>query len=203
MTGGRSCPATRVEGAFDAPTRAIHFALAAFGIAAVVSGQFAGDYRHPVHPGFSVHRWIGIGMGAALLARMLWGITGPVALRFSQWLPPSREKLSVAFQDVVLLARLQLPERDAHEGFAGLVQIAGLLAFLWMAITGAILFAFLDPGARTTGWLHAVKELHEGGQAAVLAYLALHVGAVVLHSLMGKPIWRRMAFGALRGNTER
>jgi hypothetical protein len=35
MTGGRSCPATGAEGAFDAPTRTIHLAI--LGIAAVVS----------------------------------------------------------------------------------------------------------------------------------------------------------------------
>jgi len=198
MTGGRSCPTAGAEGAFDAPTRTIHLALAILGIAAVVSGQFAGDYRNAAHPGFAVHRWIGIGMGAALLARLLWGIAGPRDLRFSQWLPVNKARLSVAFQDIALLGRLQLPERETHEGLAGLVQTVGLLAFLWMAATGTILFAYLEPGARATGWLRAVKELHEGGQVVVLAYLALHLGAVVLHSLAGKPIWRRMAFGALR-----
>jgi len=37
MTGGRSCPATGAEGAYDAPTRTIHPVLAVLGIAAVVS----------------------------------------------------------------------------------------------------------------------------------------------------------------------
>lgn len=34
---------------------------------------------------------------------------------------------------------------------------------------------------------------------AILGIAAvLHLGAVVLHSLAGKPIWRRMVFGARR-----
>jgi cytochrome b len=198
MTGERSWPAAGAEAAFDAPTRTIHLALAILGIAAVLSGQFADDYRNATHIGFTVHRWIGIGMGAALLARVLWGIAGPRVSRFSKWLPVTRARLSLALQDIVLLGRLQLPERKGHEGLAGLVQAIGLLAFLWMAATGAILFAYLEPGARARGWLHALKDLHEGGQAVVLAYLGLHLGAVVLHSLAGKPIWRRMAFGARR-----
>jgi cytochrome b len=203
MTGARPSSAAGATAVFDAPTRLIHLALALLGIAAVVSGQFAGDYRNAAHTGFTVHRWIGIGMGAALLARTLWGLAGPRAVRFSQWLPVTRARLSVALQDIVLLGRLQLQERESHEGLAGLVQTVGLLAFLWMAATGAILFAYIEPGARATGWLRAVKELHEGGQAVVLAYLVLHIGAVVVHVLTGRPIWRRMAFGTLRKEAPR
>jgi len=35
---------------YDATTRLIHLLLAAVGIAALVSGQFSGDYRRPVLP---------------------------------------------------------------------------------------------------------------------------------------------------------
>jgi len=203
MTGGRSWPAARAEAAFDAPTRAIHLALALLGIAALVSGQFADDYRDASHPGFSVHRWLGIGMGAALLVRFLWGFAGPRGLRFSQWLPVTKARFAIVLQDIALLRRLRLPEREAHEGLAGLVQAVGLLAFLWMAATGTVLFAYLESGVRATGWLHAVKEGHEGGQSVLLVYLSLHLGAVVVHSLAGRPIWRRMAFGALRKEAPR
>ena len=204
MTGGQAFPAAVGEQAeFDAPTRTIHLALALLGIAALVSGQFAHDYRDAVHPGFAVHRWIGIGMGAVLLARFLWGFAGPRALRFSQWLPVTKKRLSAVLQDIVLLRSLRLPERTPHEGLAGLVQALGLLAFLWMAVSGAILFAYLEPGARAMGWLRAVKEGHEGGQAVVLAYVGLHVGAVALHSLAKRPIWRRMAFGPARREAPR
>jgi cytochrome b len=178
---------------YDAATRLIHLLLAALGVAAVVSGQFADDYRRLSHPGFDVHKWIGAGMGAAVLARLAWGFAGPAAVRFSSWLPVTAGRLARAGRDLRELLRLKLPvHEEGHEGLAGVVQAIGLLAFAWMAASGALLFAFLEPGARATGWLRLVKELHEGGQVVVLAYLALHVGAVLANALAGRPLWRRM-----------
>lgn len=178
---------------YDPATRLIHFLLATLGVAAVVSGQFAGDYRHAAHAGYDIHKWIGLAMAAALLARLAWGLAGPAAIRFSRWLPVSAGRLALAWQDLAGLARLRLPvHEEGHGGLAGVAQAIGLVAFAWMAVSGALLFAYLEPGARASGWLRAVKELHEGGQAVVLGYLALHVGAVLANALAGRPLWRRM-----------
>src|SRR4051812_7657008 len=153
--------------AYDLPTRLIHLGLAVLGIAALISGQFAEDYKLGAHRGFDIHSWIGLGMGGALVIRVLWGSLGLAQWRFSRW-------------------------REAHPGIAGWVQAIGLLAFAWMAVSGAVLFAYLEPGSRAVGWVRVVKELHEGGQAVVIGYVVLHVGAVIAHSLIGQPIWRRM-----------
>ena len=178
---------------YDPASRLIHLLLAVLGVAAVISGQFAGDYRRASHPGLDLHQWIGLAMAGALLARLAWGLAGPAAMRFSRWLPLTRERLAFVRRDLHALARLRLPEHDeGHAGLAGLVQAVGLLAFAWMAASGVVLLAYLEPGARASGWIRAVKELHEGGQAVVLAYLALHVGAVLVHGLAGQPVWRRM-----------
>jgi len=178
----------------DPATRLIHLALVLFGLAALLSGQFADDYKRAAHPGFTIHGWTGIGMALALGVRLLWGLVGPRAVRFSQWVPVTRQRLGYVAEDVGWLLRLRMPHRATHEGLAGLVQFAGLIAFAWMAATGAVMFYALEPGARTTGWLHLVKELHEAGQGAVIAYLALHGGAVVLHAFTGDDGWRRMLF---------
>jgi cytochrome b561 len=37
-----------------------------------------------------------------------------------------------------------------------------------------------------------VKEIHEMGEPLIRLFLALHVGAVLLHTLCGKAIWKRM-----------
>lgn len=177
---------------YDAGTRLIHLALVVLGIAALVSGQFAGDYRREIHAGFDVHRWLGVAMALAVAARLVWGVLGPKEARFAAWLPVTRARLRIVGEDIAALARLRLPVHAGHEGLAGLVQAIGLAAFAWLAITGAVLFAWLEPGVRAAGWPRAVKELHEAGQAVVLAYLAVHAGAVLVHALAGDPSWRRM-----------
>jgi len=184
---------------YDAATRLIHLSLVLLGVAALVSGQFAGDYRRAVHSGFDIHRWIGLGMALAVLARLAWGFAGPKEVRFSEWLPVTRRRLVLVGEDLAALARFRLPQRAGHEGLSGLVQAIGLAAFTWMAVTGALMFAWLEPGARATGWLRAVKELHEGGQVVAIGYVVLHAGAVLAHAFAGDPVWRRMfAAGARR-----
>lgn len=178
----------------DALSRAIHLALVICGVAALVSGQFAGDYKAILHPGYTLHRWIGAAMAAWLGARVFWGIVGPRLMRFSAWWSTTRVRLKLIGQDIVVLMRFKLPARAIHEGLAGLVQAIGLIAFAWMAITGLLLFAWLEPGARATGWMRVMKELHEGGQAAVYGFLGLHAGAVVAHAFAGDDAWRHMFF---------
>jgi cytochrome b len=178
---------------YDAATRLIHLLLALLGIAALVSGQFADDYRRALHTGFDIHRWIGIAMASALAVRIVWGFVGPSTVRFAQWLPVTPARLRSCAADVADLLRLRLPMREGHDGLAGLIQAIGLAAFAWMAATGTLMWIYLEPGTRATGWLHTVKELHEGGQVVAIAYVTLHAGAVLAHSLAGHPLWRRMA----------
>ena len=178
---------------YDVPTRSIHLLLALGAIAALVSGQFAGDFRRAAHPGFDVHRLIGLAMALIVALRLAWGVAGPAAARFSSWLPLTRARLAKVREDAAGLLRLRLPMREGHDGLPGLVQAIGLLAFAWMAVTGALMFAYLEPGARPVGWMRAVKELHEAGQPVAIAYLVLHVGAAIAHSIAGHPVWQRIA----------
>ncbi len=175
-------------------TRSIHLALVAFGMLALISGQFAGDYKSAEHAGFDIHRWCGLGMALVVALRVLWGFAGPRKNRFSTWFPLTRARLLPAWQDIVALTRLVLPSRPLHQGLAGLVQMLGLFAFVWMAVSGATLFVWLVPGGAATGAISFTKELHEGGQVIVWAYLAPHVGAVVAHALAGHALWRPMFF---------
>jgi len=60
------------EQRYGPATRLIHFLLAVLGVAAVVSGQFAGDYRRLSHLGFDLHKWLGAVLANALAGRPLW-----------------------------------------------------------------------------------------------------------------------------------
>ena len=43
-----------------------------------------------------------------------------------------------------------------------------------------------------------VEELHETGESMIPLYLFLHVGAVILHTISGNSVWKRM-FSFTRG----
>ena len=123
--GGNRQTAGAVPDAIDALTRSIHLAMVVCGMAALMSGQFAGDYKSADHGGFVIHRWCGIAMALVMLVYVARGLSGAAAQRFSSWIPFNRRRLQSVWQDVLTLTRLQLPERPLHGGLAGLVQAAG------------------------------------------------------------------------------
>jgi cbb3-type cytochrome oxidase subunit 3 len=92
------------------------------------------------------------------------------------------------------LCRLQLPERPTHVGMAGLAQALGLFVFLLLALSGIFLFFTIDPGHKSRGIVHAVKEFHEVGLFLILLFLSMHMGAVTMHALRGHHLWRKMIF---------
>lgn len=179
---------------YPAALRLVHLALATLCLVAWVSGQFADDYKRPVHVGFSTHEIIGIGFSIALALRILIGFTGPAQGRFFAWFPFTRKNLRLMIDDLGSMVQLRLPERAPHEGLAGLVQFLGLLAFLMIASTGTVLAIYLEPGTRAAGWLHSVKEIHEAAQVLIPVYLGLHVGGTLVHALVGQDLWREMFF---------
>ena len=174
----------------DAGSRLIHLVLALSGVAAVATGDFADDGVL----GFRIHAWFGIAFALAVGLRVLWGLAGPREMRFATWVPRNRAQLQPALEDVLGLFRLCLPQRPLHGGLAGVIQALGLAVFAWMAVTGVPLFFLVEPGVRAAGWIKVFEELHEAGEGLVYAYLALHVGAVVLHALAGDSSWRAMFF---------
>lgn len=174
----------------------IHLGIMVLGIAAWLTGEGADDYKKIEHSGFTLHSWIGIGLTTLVLIRLLLGLFGPSSMRFSQWMPYTAERLRLAGDDLRGLLRLRLPDRQSHEGLAGVVQTFGLLVFLLMSATGGLMFFLMEPGQKARGLVHDIKEIHEIGGPLILLFLSLHAGAVVLHTLTGKPVWRRLFFPA-------
>lgn len=184
----------------DGLTRFIHLGLTVFGLLALITGFFAGDYKDPHHAGFSFHKWFGIGLATFLALRLWHGFLGPQEAQFREWVPYTRERLLFILEDIMTLLKFQFPERPPRQGLSGLVQTFGLAAFAWMGTTGALMFFFMTPGGKARGFLHLIKEMHEAGWWLALVFLCIHGGAVILHALAGQDLWRPMFFLQRRSN---
>ena len=182
------------KGRPDLTLRLIHLGIMIFALSAWLTGEWGEDYKKGAHLGFTLHKWLGMGLTLPLVLRLLYGMIGPADLRFSRWVPWTGERLQHAWRGVKGVLLLNPPDRTAHLGMAGIIQAAGIALFAWMAATGSILFLFLEPGRRASGPLRGVMELHEAGEGLIPAYLIVHVGAVTIHALFGRQIWRKMLF---------
>lgn len=178
----------------DEITRLIHLGLTVFGILALITGLWAGDYKRVHHLGFSLHKWLGLTLSFFMVWRIWNGFFGAKENLFNQWVPYSPDRIKMVVEDGLNLLRLKLPNRPSHQGLAGLVQTFGLAVFAWMAGTGTLMALFLTPGHKAGGFMHAVKEMHECGLWFIVAFLAIHAGAVTLHALTGDHLWRKMFF---------
>ncbi len=173
---------------YPAYAKVIHLGVAVFGIAAFLTGELAEDGS--ASTGYLLHAYLGLSLAAFVLVRIISGFTTTKELSFKGWSPFSRLQWGLALEDFRTLLRLGVPERDKHQGLAGLTQAFGLIVFSWMALTGTGLF-FLGGGVETDV-LELIEELHEVGESLIPLYLGLHVGAVILHTLSGNPIWKKM-----------
>jgi cytochrome b561 len=173
---------------YPAYARLIHLGMAVFGIAAFLTGELAED--HGASTGYLLHAYLGLSLAAFILIRVCMGFTRSTALSFKGSSPFSRVQWQYALEDFRALLKLQVPERDRHQGLAGLVQAFGLIVFAWMALTGAGLY-ILGNGAESE-LFEALEEVHEVGESLIPLYLVAHVGAVLLHSLGGHPVWKKM-----------
>ncbi len=166
----------------------IHLGIAVFGIFAYLTGELADDGH--TSSGYLLHAYLGLALAATMFIRICSGFANSAALTFKGWSPFSKQQWQLALEDFRTLLRLKVPERDRHQGLAGLTQAFGLILFSWMAITGTGLFIL---GAEVES--HAfelIEEVHEVGETLIPLYLALHVGAVILHTISGNAIWKKM-----------
>lgn len=166
----------------------IHLGLAGFGIAAFFTAELAEEGSQSF--GYLLHAYLGLSLAAVMLIRLGAGLGRGESLGFRHWSILRLAQWRMVAEDLRDLVRFRIPDRARHQGLAGLVQALGLLIFAWMAITGSGLY-FLGGGAESALY-EFMEEAHELGEGLIPAYLILHVGAVVLHTLIGQPVWQRM-----------
>ena len=173
---------------YPAYAKLIHLGMAFFGVFAFITSEFAEDGI--TSTGYLLHSYLGLSLASIMLLRVTLGFTNSQSLSFKAWSPFSKQQRQYAIEDFRSLFTFKIPKRDRHDGLAGITQAFGLLIFIWMSVTGTALFML--GSENESNIFDFTEELHEVGESLIPIYLALHVGAVILHTLCGKPIWRKM-----------
>ncbi|WP_051631231.1 cytochrome b/b6 domain-containing protein [Afifella pfennigii] len=175
---------------WDIWVRLFHWLLLACVATATVTGFFADATWLRLH--------IAGGLGAAglVLARIVWGFTGPTHARFKDFFPrPSA---------VMEHLRGGGGRHRGHNPLGGAMVFAFFLAILFLAATGLAILG----GAFKTGPLafaftfqsgHAMEEVHELIALALLVMIGLHVAGVVLESFRSR---ENLARGMVTGEKE-
>lgn len=182
------------KGRLAPPVRFWHLAIIILVLAALFTGEGADDYKKAEHAGFLLHGKIGVSVFFTLCLYFAYSFFGPQEFRLPRWFPFTGERLRQTGRDLKMLASFKLPEHKRRQGLAGLVQFFGIMVFSWLAATGTVMYFFLEPGSRASGLLHALKEAHEVAVVLIPVYLALHICAVIAHSLSGQQVWREIFF---------
>jgi cytochrome b len=149
---------------WDLPTRLFHWLLAA---------SFAGAWLTAESERWrDVHVVLGYGFAGLIVFRLLWGFVGTRYARFSAFITgPGPVK---RYLGSILAGR---PEHHVGHNPAG--------GWAVLALLGLGLASALSGFATYNGFGgHWLEELHEGAASAMLALVLVHIGAVVLSSLI-------------------
>lgn len=171
-------PATEQTQVWDISVRIFHWVLvSAFVVAYVTEEDF-----------LSLHTWAGYLITGLLAYRLIWGIIGTRHARFSDFVY-SPGKIIQHLKDTALL---KAPRYLGHNPAGGAMIIALLLSLVLTTITGiALLGAEEHTGPLAnlmsgTGewWEDALEEIHEFFANFTLLLVFIHVGGVLLESLI-------------------
>jgi cytochrome b len=149
---------------WDAPTRVFHWLLAASFVGAFLTAD-SERWR-------DIHVLLGYTFAGLIGFRLVWGLIGTRYARFRSFLFRPRELVEYLQS---LLARA--PRHYLGHNPAGSIAILFLLS-VGVVTAASGWAAYNDIGG---DWL---KELHEGAAFAMLAVVAVHVGGVMLSSML-------------------
>lgn len=164
-SAAQNAPAAKVL-VWDAPVRVFHWLM-------VLS--FAGAYLTAESERWRlVHVTLGYTMAALVLFRLVWGLIGTRHARFASFVRgPAAVKRYLA---ALLRGK---PEHYTGHNPAGALAIIALLGAA-LIVTAAGWATYNEIGGE---WL---EELHEGAANAMLALVGIHIGGVVVSSLLHK-----------------
>ena len=174
---------------WDVPTRAFHWTLAV-----LVAWEWAS--AHLGHGLMRYHMWGGYAVLTLILFRLSWGFVGSHTARFAHFLRSPRRTW-----EYIKSWRRGAPDVHGHNPLGGWAVVAFLVSLIVQVGTG--LFATDDVltagplnqlvGSRMGDWLTTV---HKWNFDVLLALIATHVSAVILHRVIaGHDLVRPMITG--------
>ncbi|GAB0056811.1 hypothetical protein SIID45300_01123 [Candidatus Magnetaquicoccaceae bacterium FCR-1] len=177
---------------YDRITRLLHL-LIALGIAGQMLVSLVMIHPKPGRAGdsfYAFHETWGVVLLVLLVSHWMWRLvcSEPAPLgRFFPWFSSSRlgELWADGKNHLVHARQGRLPNETTPGALACAVQGLGLLAATALGVTGTIFMLYVEPNVRPVGWLHDIKEVHEGLGVAMWAYLGLHAGMGIVHQWVG------------------
>lgn len=132
-----------------------------------------------------LHTRLGLVLLGVVLFRVAWGFVGSRYARFSEFVRSPRE-IRAALRDMVRGA----PKHFLGHNPVGAMMVVTLLVMMVVvSVTGIIIAQgpeWSGPLAMTKATAHLVKEVHEAAAFSLPVLIALHVGGVLLSSVLEK-----------------
>jgi cytochrome b561 len=185
------------------PTRLLHLLVAAAVVVQLGNSQLM---RVP-RPGrfltgteaaaFTLHEYVGLASLPIVGLFWLWLLVRRRGTSLGLLIPWfSRQRLAELRDDIIVhvrcAARLTLPEPEHSIALSSAIQGAGLTLALVMAVTGTVGYILWQEGTAMTGFAQALFEVHGTLANVVWGYLIVHVGAALLHEMLGHRMLAQM-----------
>lgn len=187
---------------FDPLLRMLHAWNAIAMVGLIATALLAEAFEHGLWEAtlWRSHVQIGYALIGGLLTRLLWGLFGPEFARWSDLWHPEEWM-------AMLRGRFRASPRPGHDAGASAVFLVLYLVLFLMAASGSVLASLeyeMGPLAAILsydrGVKHFFKEIHEAGFAAVLGFIALHLGALAVHRfVLRAPVGPKMVGGMRAG----
>jgi len=170
---------------WDLPTRVFHWSMVCLIPAAWLTAEM---------DNLDAHQWVGYAVLVLVVVRMLWGFVGSRHSRFADFLAGPRR--------VLAYLRGAGSDSPGHNPLGGWSVVVMLSLLALQAVSGLFnnedalfqgpLYYAAEPALRD-----AMGAVHEVAFNALLAMIALHIGAVLYHQLRLK---ERLVQAMLRGS---
>ncbi|HET6941249.1 MAG TPA: cytochrome b/b6 domain-containing protein [Sphingomicrobium sp.] len=173
---------------WDLPVRLVHWTLAGL----IALSWWSAEYHYD-----DLHIWSGLAVVTLLIFRLLWGIFGSSTARFANFVRGPK----------AVLGYLRGGWRGIGHNPLGALNVVALLALVTLQVGLGLIASDEDglmegplAGLVSFDTSDSARELHETLFNVLMAFVALHVAAIVYYKLRGRGLLKPMITG--RGEAE-